>query len=430
MPSDHNGRGTTYGADRRTVLKGIGATGAALAGGAVAPGTGAAAIGDSAVLQFYHTNWSDVENQVSAIADAGFDAIQLPPAQESKLTRADQDDDHHPPLGYQPINHKNFDSEFGTEAQYQSLVDAAHGNGLSVIADAVMNHMAAGVNFSNFPYFSYNDFHHNGGIDDYSDDWQVENCDLSGLPDLDQDSSYVRGQLKDYVDKYASLGVDGIRWDAAKHMSESFFSNYVSNWANQHGLYSVGEVLQGSKSYCDGYAQTGMSVTDYPLYYTMKEDAFHQNGDLSTLDGGGYVDWNSYRAMTFVSNHDSDPPQYQKMAYAYILTQEGYPRVYQKDMPYWDGDIKDLLWVRRNLAAGSAITRHSSQDLYIFEREGNLLVGLNRSGSWQGKWVPTSWTNTELSDYVGNNGDNFTTNGDGWVQIWIPPQGWVCYAPA
>ncbi|SNZ12388.1 alpha-amylase [Natronoarchaeum philippinense] len=430
MSPDDNGRGTEYNPDRRTVLKGIGATGAAVAGGAFATGSGAAAIGDSAVLQFYHTDWSDIKNQIGDIANAGFDAVQVPPAQKSKLTRADQDNDHHPPLGYQPINHKSFDSVFGAEWEYSQMIDAAHNNGLDIIADAVINHMAAGVNFDQFPYFSYNDFHHNGGIDDYSDDWQVENCDLSGLPDLKQESSYVRGQLQDYVDKYASLGVDGIRWDAAKHVPEWFFSDYANQWANQHGLYSVGEVLQGSKSYCDGYAQTGMSVTDYPLYYTMKEDAFHQNGDLSALDGGGYVDWNSYRAMTFVSNHDSDPPQYQKMAYAYILTQEGYPRVYQKDMPYWDSDIQNLLWIRRNLAGGSSIQRHASKDLYVFERDGNLLVGLNRSGSWQGKWVKTSWTNTELSDYAGNNGDNFTTDGNGWVQIWIPPQGWVCYAPA
>ena len=407
----------------------MGALAATAAGGAFASGSGAAAIGDSAVLQFYHTDWSDVEYHMEGIADAGFDAVQVPPAQRSKLTRADQDHDHHPPLGYQPIDHKNFDSVFGAEWEYSRMVDAAHANGLDVIADAVINHMAAGVDFDNFPHFGYHDFHHNGGIEDYSDDWQVENCDLEGLPDLKQESSYVRGQLQDYVDKYASLGVDGIRWDAAKHVPEWFFQDHANKWADYHGMYRVGEVLHGSKSYCDGYAQTGMSVTDYPLYYTMKEDAFHENGDLRALDGGGYVDWNPIGSLTFVSNHDSDPPQYQKLAYAYILTNEGYPRVYQKDMPYWDEDIKNLLWIRRNIAGGRAIQRHAGRDLYVFEREGTLLVGLNRSDSWQGQWVPTSWTNTELRDYTGNNGDNYTTNGDGWVQIWIPPRGWVCYAP-
>lgn len=36
------------------------------------------------------------------------------------------------------------------------------------------------------------------------------------------------------------------------------------------------------------------------------------------------------------------------------------------------------MWIRNNLASGSALQRHASQDLYVFEREANLLVGLNR----------------------------------------------------
>ena len=436
MPGANDYHGTENDIDRRSVLKGIGLAGATILGGTAASGS-ASAVGSSACLQFYHTNWSDVQNHVGDIANAGFDSIQLPPAQYSRLDRSHQDADHHPPLGYQPIDFTNFDSVFGEDWEYQQLVDAAHNNGLDVIADAVINHMAAADNFngadpvyfSELPYFSESDFHPKECID-YSDPDSVENDWLTcELKDLKHESSYVRGQLKNYVDKYASFGVDGIRWDAAKHVPEWFFSDYANQWADGHGMYKVGEVLHGSRDYCDGYANTGMSVTDYPLYYTMRDDAFHSNGDLRALDGAGYVDWNPWGAMTFVSNHDSDPPEYQKMAYAYILTQEGYPRVYHKDMPYWDGDIKNLMWIRNNLASGSAVQRHASQDLYIFEREGNVLVGLNRSGSWRGKWVPTSWTNTELSDYSGNNDDNYTTNSDAWVKIWIPPQGWVCYAP-
>ena len=425
----HNIRGNGK-FSRRDVLKGIGAAGAATATGAMASGTASAAIGDSAVYQFYHTRWNDVRNSLSDVASTGYDAIQVPPAQESKLSWSERQYDSEKfqtPLGYQPINHKNFDSEFGTEWEYQQMVDEAHNQGLDVIADAVMNHMAAGVGYD-FPYFSYPDFHHNGAID-YSDPWSVENGDLVGLPDLEQESSYVRGQLKDYVDKYAGLGVDGIRFDAAKHMPEWFFSDFANQWADNHGLYKVGEVLNGATSVCDGYAQTGQSVTDYPLYYTMKEDAFHQNGDLSALDNGGYVDQNPFGAMTFVSNHDSRPPQYEKLAYAYILTYEGYPRVYNHRIGIYDSDITNLLWIRRNLANGSAVTRHSGRDLYVFERQGNLLVGLNRTNSWKSKWVYTGiGANRTLNDYSGNAGD-VTTNGDSWVKLWIPPTGWVCYAP-
>jgi len=414
---------------RRDVMKGIGALGAAAVGASYASG-GGRAVGSSAVYQYYHTDWNTVAWNMSKVADAGYDAIQVPPAQNSALTKSDRDFDdeiYHTPLGYQPYNHKSFDSEFGTESEYQAMVDEAHNQGLDVIADAVMNHMAFGFELDDFPHFSSWDFHQEGEID-YSDPESVENGDLAGLPDLKQESSYVRGQLEDYVDKYAGLGVDGIRFDAAKHMPEWFFSDYATQWADDYGLYKVGEVLNGSKSVCDGYAQTGMSVTDYPLYFTMKEDAFHQNGDLSALENAGYVDDNAFQAMTFVSNHDSRPPQYEKLAYAYILTYEGYPRVYNHRIGFDDGDINNLLWIRNNLAGGEAFTRHSGRDLYVFERQNNLLVGLNRTGDWKSKWVPTSWTNQTLNDYSGNAGD-VDVNGDGWVKLWIPPTGWVCYAP-
>ncbi|MBX0346956.1 DUF1939 domain-containing protein [Halomicroarcula pellucida] len=419
---------------RRDVLRGMGALGAAATGASLTTG-GAEAVGSSAVYQYYHTDWNQVKSNLSTIADQGYDAIQVPPAQYSRLDRSHQQGVTDPPLGYQPVDFKNFNSVFGTEAEYEDMVAEAHAQGLDVIADAIINHMAAnddfrgapGISFADLPYFSEQDFHPESSID-YSDPESVENGWLVGLKDLKQESSYVRGQLKDYVEKYAALGVDGIRWDAAKHVPEWFFSDYANQWADDLGLYKVGEVLQGGVGYCQGYADTGMSVTDYPLYYTMKEDVFHQNGDMRALDGAGLVNQSPFQSLTFVSNHDSSPPQYEKLAYAYILTYEGYPRVYSNRIAVDDGDIQNLLWIKNNLAGGATYTRHVDQNLYIYERDNNLLVGLNRTGSWQSKWVYTTWTSQPLHDYTGSSGD-VTTNGDGWVQISIPPQGWVCYAP-
>ncbi|QCC52346.1 alpha-amylase domain-containing protein [Halapricum salinum] len=416
---------------RRDVLKSIGAAGAATAAGASFTGSASAAIGDSAVYQYYHTRWNDIRANLPTIADQGYDAIQVPPAQESKLSWNERDYDSeifHTPLGYQPVNHKNFDSEFGTEWEYQQMVDEAHNQGLDVIADAVMNHMAYGVPFDQFPYFSYNDFHHWGEIN-YDDPESVEKGDLSGLPDLKQESSYVRGQLQDYLNKYADLDVDGVRFDAAKHMPEWFFRDHANQWADDRGLYKVGEVLNGDPNVCDSYAQTGQSVTDYPLYYTMKEDVFHQNGDMNALDGAGYVNWNSYRSMTFVSNHDSRPPQYERLAYAFILTYEGYPRVYSHRIGVNDGEIRNLLWIRNNLLSGGAAVRHVDTDLYIFDR-GDALVAINRGSSQRSKWVYTDiGANQSLSDCTGTMG-YVDTNGDSWVQLTIPAQEYVVYSTA
>lgn len=43
-------------------------------------------------------------------------------------------------------------------------------------------------------------------------------CRLVGLLDLNQNSSYVRGKMQDYLNHMIDLGVAGFRFDASKHM--------------------------------------------------------------------------------------------------------------------------------------------------------------------------------------------------------------------
>ncbi|MFB6189702.1 MAG: alpha-amylase domain-containing protein [Halapricum sp.] len=419
-------------------MKGIGGLGAAAAGWSLTSGTVEAAIGDSAIYQYYHTDWTTITDNLAAVADAGYDAIQVPPAQFSRLYEYERQanaETYDQPLGYQPIDYTNFDSVFGTEAEYQAMVTEAHNQGLEVIADAVTNHMAAGgdyfdrkVTLDDLPYFSSQDFHDQCTID-YSDPASVENCWLVGLRDLKQESSYVRGQLKNYIQKYADLGVDGIRWDAAKHIPEWFFSDYGNVWTDDLGLYSVGEVLDGAVSGDQQYAETGMSVTDYALYYTMKEDVFHSGGDMTALDGAGLVGQDPTSALTFVSNHDSAPPEYERLAYAFVLTYEGYPRVYNHRIGIADSDISNLLWIRRNVLSGPASTRHVDSNLYVFER-GDGLVAINIGSSSQSQWVETGFgASTELADCTGTTG-NVTTNSDAWVQLTVPAQSYVVYSTA
>jgi alpha-amylase len=314
------------------------------------------------------------------------------------------------------------------EDDVTAMVEAAHDQGLDVIADAVMNHMAEGVDFDAFPHFDWDDFRHEGPIRDDEDDWELENRDLEGLPDLRQESARVRDHLEAYVQKYADCGVDGLRWDAVKHMPVWFFRDYANPWAVACDLYTVGEVLHGSVSYCERYLDTGMSVMDYPLYFTMRETAFGSDGDLRTLDGAGLVAQQPRRTVTFVSNHDSPPPEHEMLAYAYILTYEGYPRVYSGCIDINDGAISDLLSIRRTYAAGSAVTRHTGRDMYVFERQGNLLVGLNRTTEWRTVAVQTSWETESLTDHSGSV-ERVVTDADGQVELCIPPTGWVCYAP-
>ena len=423
---------------RRGVMKGLGVLGAGALGAGAFSSTGQA-VGEQAVYQYYHTDWQTITSNLSTIADQGYGAIQVPPAQYSRLYEyerqySDEKGYYTVPLGYQPIDYRNFNSVFGTESEYKSMVDEAHRQGLDVIADAVTNHICASgfddqdpfertVPMEDVPYFSDADIRPDTSCN--YDTGEVQKCWLAGLRDLKQEDDYVRGELYRYIQKYADMGVDGIRWDAAKHIQDWYFSEHANVWADQMGLYSVGEVFDNDVDKCMKYANTGMSVTDFPLYNNLQA-ACAYNGDMNALGSDAVVERDGYKALTFVNNHDSASPDLPLVAYAYILTYEGYPRVYSNEIGIDDAAIRNLLWIRNNLASGEAFERYSDQDVYAFERYQSLLTALNNTSDWQSRWMPTSWREQSLNDYTGDN--NAYVNSDGWVQVDIPPQGYVVLA--
>ena len=151
--------------------------------------------------------------------------------------------------------------------------------------------------------------------------------------------------------------------------------------------------------------------------------------------------------MTFVENHDTDRSspiiQNKALAYAYILTSEGYPCVFYRDYSTDAGSyglkpvIDNLIWIHEKLAGGATQQRWKSHDVFCYERQSypNLLTGLNNNGSAaQTITVQTNFgANIPLHDYTGHAGD-VTTNGGGGVTITIPANvngaGYVCYSRA
>ncbi|WP_211194942.1 alpha-amylase domain-containing protein [Halorhabdus amylolytica] len=437
---------------RRSVLKGIGGAATAVTTGVSCFMPAAASGGESVAFQYFHEDWETITNDLDRVASRGYDAIWIQQPAKGAVTKEEQNGRNDPPLGYQPVDLRNFDSELGTETELETLIDTAHDNGVEVYLDTVMNHMAAEPD-DTFPYFSSRDFHNEGGIEDWAyqfdprddrcyengspkdpdkiecDPDMVEDGDLLGLKDLDQNKQYVRDQLKRYMEDIAALGADGYRFDAVKHIPESFFANYANQWAENLDMFRVGEVLSGSTDYVSGYvnAGPGMHAFDYPLYFVLQ--GVFDHGDMSRLEGAGLVAQNPWRAMPFVENHDQDGPTQYELAHAFVLTIEGYPVVYNR-YPDWileNDAITNMVWVKSNLAGGETLWRYTDTDLAVYERESNLLVGLNNSSYDRTKTVETSWSRQDLKDYAGN-GDPVTTNSDGTAQITVPSEGWVFYA--
>ena len=122
--------------------------------------------------------------------------------------------------------------------------DLAHGCNIKIIADVVFNHMASMpdystlTNYPNFPDPGAQDVRANGSqffhrqCDiNYRDGnrYTEVNCWLGGaLPDLNQDNPTVRDVQKRHLKKLMELGVDGFRFDAAKHMSAEAVQSFIT----------------------------------------------------------------------------------------------------------------------------------------------------------------------------------------------------------
>jgi alpha-amylase len=105
--------------------------------------------------------------------------------------------------------------------------------GVRVYADIVINHMTgdhdrifgtasskANTVTRDFPTVPYtaDDFNPRCSIDDWNDVYQVRNCELFGLHDLDQSSPVVRDRIVGYLNHLVDLGVTGFRVDTVRHM--------------------------------------------------------------------------------------------------------------------------------------------------------------------------------------------------------------------
>ena len=359
--------------------------------------------------------WAKVIEQLPAVRAAGYTAVLLSPHQSACGGGFS--------LGYDPYDLRSFESAHGSQKQLAALIAKAHSLQIQVYADMVMNHMC--TNNFRYPRFGPNDFHHAGRINDWNNPNELENGALIGLDDLAQESPYVRGELWNYLVKTNNMGFDGYRWDAAKHVPHWYWSEHVLNNVNRWGKYSFGEVYVSDLNVLQSYIATGMAVTDYALYFRMR-DAFRLGGDLGSLDGAGVAAINGLKALTFAQNHDVGPPPNRLLAEAFIAAYPGYPAFFDVDLR--DAVLNNLVWVQNHLAVGPYVNRYRDADTIVFSRGANLLAGINQRGTQVQPRVQTGWRNTELHDFSGHVANRWT-DGDGWIDLPIPALGYVMMAP-
>ncbi len=393
------------------------------------------------------TWWNTVSQKVSDWESAGIDAIWLPPA--SKAMNGSTS------MGYDPYDYfdlgqydqkGSIETRFGSEQELRDLISNAHNHNIAVIADIVINHNSGAdsqednlftgtqtwtdfteIASGKFTRTQY-DFHPN---DYHTNDSGV----FGGFSDLCHHKSYVQDWLwrsNESVAQYYmhDIGFDGWRFDFVK----GFEPWVVKEWLNYNGGFSVGELWDANVNTLEWWAnESNSSAFDFACYYAM-DSAFDGN-DLNNLNNDMLLKRNPYKAVTFVTNHDTDEIWSKMLAYAFILTHEGYPTIFYSDYEEWlDKDsLNNLIWIHNNLAAGSTTNLWTDNDEYIAKRNGygtkaGLVVYINNADYWQERWIQTNWNNTIIKDYTGHSDWQPTTQSDGWVKIQVPPKSYSVWS--
>jgi len=251
-----------------------------------------------AIFHAFDQRYVDVEGFVCEVGAQGYSHIQLSPAQKSNPS--DQWWARYQPVDYAVIEGK------GSEADLKRLITKAHGCGVKVIADVVFNHMADMPEFHNlnFPGIGPANFHNRCDINYHDGNRDTEvSCWLGSLPDLDQTKTAVMTVQKRHLTKLLSLGVDGFRFDAAKHMSVPTMKAYIDFIDKKsHGkTWNYLEVIADDDTHADVYTPVA-AVEDFTLYRSMKA-AFSFGGDLRSLKVPVAIP--DARSVTFGRNHDN-----------------------------------------------------------------------------------------------------------------------------
>ncbi|MCZ9350118.1 alpha-amylase family protein [Streptomyces mutabilis] len=217
---------------------------------------------------------------------------------------------------YQPVSYR-IAGRLGDRTAFENMVDTCHAAGVVVVADAVVNHMSAGsgtgtggASYGKYDYpglYSSPDFDDcRSEINDYRDRYNVQHCELVGLADLDTGEDHVRGKIAGYLDDLLSLGVDGFRIDAAKHIPAADLANIKSRLSDP-GVYWKQEVIHGAGEAVQPGEYTGNGdVQEFRYAYDLKR--VFNNENLAYLknygEGWGYL--SSGVSGVFVDNHDTE----------------------------------------------------------------------------------------------------------------------------
>lgn len=314
----------------------------------------------SNILHCWNWSYATIEAHLPLIAECGYTAIQTSPAQQPKDYNYSYVDEKTgetisvkgtetggievgwPGRGgtgnwwklYQPVTFNvcdNGNTWLGSKEELKSLCDTAESYGIKVIVDVVANHMGNIKGWQNSlsdvsPQVG--DYWNKDMLTDESY-WHINDLQIwmsdgredftqgtMGMPDLNTANKTVQKYVYEYLNECIDCGVDGFRFDAAKHIEtpdddSAYASDFwptVLNEAKSHyraknggELYVYGEILNtvGDNFSIDSYTKY-MSVTDNSAGNHLLE-AFRNNNPGNTLG----MDYAADKSVLWAESHDT-----------------------------------------------------------------------------------------------------------------------------
>lgn len=350
------------------------------------------------VYSFYDSDgdgigdFNGVIDKLDYIQDMGFNGIWLMPVLQSPTYHK-----------YDVEDYCKVDESYGTNEDFEKLIEECHKRGIRVVMDFEMNHTSSQHEWfrqaceylktlsdgqqpdaAQCPYVDYYHFSDKKENDNYyqvaGTNWYYEGSFWSEMPDLNFANENVKKEFEDIAAFWIGKGVDGFRLDAIMHLEENktTFNTEIMNWYYEYcksldpDFYMVSEVWADEMTIADYYQSGTPSMFNF--------DAGNTDGALiKTAQGGMKADTLVNRMLKYQTDFSAENPDYID---APFLTNHDMARV--SNVLQDDED-------EMKFAAGLLMTMSGSPFVYYGEE-----IGMASSGQKdENKRLPMIWSDTD-----------------------------------
>ena len=301
---------------------------------------------DGTTFHAFCWTFNQIKENLPYLADSGFKNVLTMPVQQPKNGGSSWWS------YYQPLSYSIADnSAIGTKEELKSLCEEAEKYDISILVDVVANHLAninddeleadgtpkvapSVESYEPVLYRNRNEnvdgvngitFHHNPHATGSGAETQV--YPYGNLPDLNTENPYVQERVLSLLKECIDVGVDGFRFDAAKHIETEKDPDYSSNFWNNtlevaktyyhektnKDLYAYGEILNTPIGRSFDVYTDHMKITEdgyvgtFKIALTKKDPQKIVDSDVSKSSADNLITWvESHDTYVTATSHYSD----------------------------------------------------------------------------------------------------------------------------